>query len=103
MKHEASSARAGAEVTRLANRIAPAQSAAREAGDATGRRAKTKIAPESPLMRFSRWRQLLRQIEVEAAKHKCVEVEVLTGVTMLAVDDLIKASMRSHNGRRQAG
>ncbi len=100
MNDETSAPRIVGQSTEVAVGIGALQSTARHAEHTTQQRRKSKNRSETPLERFAHWRQVLRSVEIEAAKLKCVEVGVLVGVAMLAVDDLIKASVRSHNSRR---
>jgi len=61
-----------------------------------------KSERENMLEQFWRWRQSLKRVEAEAARLKCVEIEVLAGVAALAVDDLMKTSMAKRKRRSQA-
>ena len=41
---------------------------------------------------LEQWRCTLAKVEREAARHRCLEVEMLAGAAALAVDELIRAT-----------
>jgi hypothetical protein len=102
MKHQSSFPRPDRQAERIASVLNVREPAGHNDDRAKPRRASAKNELESAFEQFTRWRRSLKRVEIEAGELKCVEVEVLAGVAMLAVDDLIKAMMRNRGGRREA-
>ena len=89
MKGETLTSGTDGQVATATARVSPLRHASRDSAPQPRGRASTKIQQETRLERLARWRQSLKRLETEAAKARCIEIEVLAGVAALAVEDLI--------------